>query len=87
MCEGSGLKCYSISQFNALLEKYIASHNISMRRHRNPGKVLELDWSGSSITLRGRHQKMEKECHLFVAALPFSGYFYTEAFADEKIHN
>ena len=30
---------------------------------------------------------MERRCHLFVAAFPFSGYFFAEAFADEKIQS
>ena len=46
-CKGSGYKPYGISQFNALLNEYASRHNISLRRDRNPGEVLELDWSGN----------------------------------------
>ena len=86
-CKGSGYKPYGISQFNALLNEYASQHNISLRRDRNPGEVLELDWSGSSIVLHGKAPGLERRCHLFVAAFPFSGYFFAEAFADEKIHS
>ena len=70
-----------------ILNDYVECHNISLRRDRNPGEVLELDWSGSAITMHGKAPGMEVKCHLFVAAFPFSGYFYAEAFADEKIHS
>ena len=83
----SGQRIYSITQFNVLLNDYIESHNISIRRDRNPGEVLELDWSGSAITMHGKVPGVEVKCHLFVAAFPFSGYFYAEAFPDEKIHS
>ena len=83
----SGKRIYSITQFNALLNEYIECHSISLRRDRNPGEVLELDWSGSAITMHGKAPGLEVKCHLFVAALPFSGYFYAEAFADERIHS
>ena len=86
-CKGSGLRPYSISQFNALVSDYADRSNISLRRNRNPGEILELDWSGSAIKLRGKASGLEKDCHLFVAAFPFSGYFFAEAFADEKIHS
>ena len=81
------VKQYGISQFNALLNEYASQHNISLRRDRNPGEVLELDWTGSSIVLHGKAPGLERKCHLFVAAFPFSGYFYAEAFPDEKIHS
>ena len=86
-CKGSGYKPYGISQFNALLNDYVSSHNISLRRDRNPGEVLELDWAGSSMILHGKAPGLERKCHLFVAAFPFSGYFFAEAFLDEKIHS
>ena len=86
-CKGSVYKPYGISQFNALLNEYADQHNISLRRDRNPGEVLELDWSGNSIVLYGKAPGLERKCHLFVAAFPFSRYFFTEAFADERIHS
>ena len=86
-CKGSGYKPYGISQFNALLNEYASQHSISLRRDRNPGEVLELDWSGSSIVLHGKAPGLERRCHLFVAAFPFSGYFFAEAFADEKMQS
>jgi hypothetical protein len=37
--------------------------------------------------MRSRISDSTIKCHLFVAAFPFSGYFYAEAFADEKVHS
>lgn len=82
-----GLKPYKTTQFNALISDYVERHNISLKRDRVPGEVLELDWSGSAIILHGNKPGLEKKCHLFVAAFPYSGYFFAEAFADEKIHS
>lgn len=85
-CVNSGLKTYSISQFNSLLNEYARSNSISMTRERTPGEVLELDWSGSSIDLKSKVSDVVIKCHLFVAAFPFSGYFFAEAFQNEKVH-
>ncbi len=80
---GTGLKIYSISRFNELVNDYIENNKIFITRYRVPGEVLELDWSGSSITLYGKADGIEIKCHLFVASFPYSCYFYAEAFADE----
>lgn len=84
-CKSTGMKSYSVSQFNALLHDYAQRMNISLRQDHKPGEVLELDWSGSAILLSNNLTDDTIPCHLFVAAFPFSGYFYAEAFADEKI--
>ena len=84
-CKSTGMKPYSVSQFNTLLREYSQRMNISLRQDHHPGEVLELDWSGSSILLSNRLTDDTIACHLFVAAFPFSGYFYAEAFSDEKI--
>ena len=84
---GTGLNVYSLSRFNALLGEFCEKHHIVITRDRFPGEVLELDWSGSSLTLTGKADGIEVKCHLFVAAFPYSGYFYAEAFADEKMHS
>jgi transposase len=84
-CKSTGLEPYSVSQFNALLRDYSQRMNISLRQDHKPGEVLELDWSGSAILLSNRLTDDTIPCHLFVAAFPFSGYFYAEAFTDEKV--
>ena len=62
-CVDSGLKPYSISQFNSLFNEYAMSHSISMTRERRPGEVLELDWSGSSINLNSSVSDAVIRCH------------------------
>jgi len=84
-CKSMGLEAYSVSQFNALLREYAQRMNVSLRQDHKPAEVLELDWSGSFILLSNRLTDDTIPCHLFVAALPFSGYFYAEAFSDEKV--
>ena len=80
-CKSVRLKPYSISQFNALVRDYSLRHNIVLRQDHRPGEVLELDWSGSAILLCDRLTDDTIPCHLFVAAFPFSNYFYAEAFS------
>lgn len=80
-CKSVGLKPYSISQFNALVRDYSQRHDIVLRQDHRPGEVLELDWSGSAILLCDRLTDETIPCHLFVAAFPFSNYFYAEAFS------
>ncbi len=82
-----GLKGYSLSQFNFLFRQWNQINNPSLRQNHNPGEALELDWSGSSILLSNRLFEETIKCHLFVAAFPFSGYFYVQAFSDEKLHS
>ncbi len=86
-CKTSFLKPYSISQFNTLLREYTQGQNISIRQNHQPGEVFELDWSRSAILLSNKLTDDVIPCHLFVAAFPFSNYFYVEAFAEEKIHS
>lgn len=84
-CKSTGLKPYSISQFNALVRDYSERQNIVLRQDHHPGEVLELDWSGSAILLCDRLTDETIPCHLFVAAFPFSNYFYAEAFSTMKM--
>lgn len=42
-CKDTGLKPYSISQFNSLFSEFLESRNLSMNRKHIPGEVLELD--------------------------------------------
>lgn len=86
-CKSASLKPYNISQFNALLREYTQKAHISLRQDHRLGEVLELDWSGSAKLLTNRLTDDVIPCHLFVAAFPFSSYFYVEAFADETLHS
>lgn len=86
-CQSLGLRHYSISQFNLILGVYLEKNNVSLRRNHNPGEVLELDWTGSAIDLTSTLDGSRTPCHLFVAAFPYSSYFYAEAFPNENIHS
>ena len=86
-CKSVGLKPYSISQFNSLFRVYEQKHKLSMKGKHAPGEVLELDWSGSSLLLSNQVTDEAVACHLFVAAFPYSNYFYAEAFPNENIHS
>lgn len=86
-CQQSLLKPYSLTQFNALFREYANTHNLSLKQDHRPGEALELDWSGSSMNLVNKLTEEVVKCHLFVAAFPFSGYFYVEAFPNERIHS
>ncbi|MFA7371525.1 MAG: IS21 family transposase [Sphaerochaetaceae bacterium] len=85
--KSKSLKGYSISQFNSLFNQWSHQNNPSLSQNHRPGEVLELDWSGSSLLLSNKLTDDTIKCHLFVATFPFSGYFYAQAFSDEKLHS
>lgn len=54
---------------------------------RKPGELVEVDWIGSTLPVTNCSTGNNEKAHLFVASLPFSHYFYVEAFMDMKINS
>jgi transposase len=57
----------------------------TMRQNHKPGERVEVDWAGDTMVFTDPATGAEKKAYLFVAALPYSAYFYVEAFADMKL--
>lgn len=60
------------------------THKLTMPIHRKPGEILETDWTGAKCFVKNRDTGEMIPAYVFVAALPFSQYFYVEAFFDMK---
>ena len=54
-----------------------------MHINRKPGELLEVDWAGQTASVVDADTGEMSEAYVFVAALPYSGYAYVEAFADQ----
>jgi len=71
---------YQYSQFCKLYHEYIQKTKATMRIHHKPGEKLEVDWAGKTATIMDNISGEAIKAYVFVAALPYSGYSYVEAF-------
>lgn len=71
---------YQYSQYCKLYNGYIQKTKATMRIHHKPGEKLELDWAGQTATIMDNISGEAIKVYVFVAALPYSGYSYVEAF-------
>lgn len=80
-----GRKSYSLSRFNEILTDYAGKFDICVMQPKSPGVEAQVDWVGDQPTIIDYDTKEKTTLHVFVMALPYSGYFYAEAFPDEKM--
>ena len=80
-----GLKSYKISRFNELVSEYASKNDLSHLLIHNPGLEGQVDWVGDKVYIIDRDTGEQVALHIFVLSLPFSGYFYAEAFYNEKM--
>ena len=73
------------STFTEQYRSWVAVTGATMRIERKPGELIEVDWAGDTIAYLDVHTGRATKAYLFVAALPYSAYFYVEAFADLKL--
>lgn len=78
-----GRKSYSLSRSNEILTDYAGKFGICVMRPKSPGVEAQVDWVGDQPTIIDYDTKGKTTLHVFVMALPYSGYFYAEAFPDE----
>lgn len=65
-------------------KSYTVSQNITSRVGHKAGRVMEVDWSGPTMTLVDPATGEVVTVYLFVACLPFSRYSYVEPTLDMK---
>lgn len=63
---------------------YGKKYKLTMPIHRKPGEILEVDWAGSTLTVRNSETGQDRKVYIFVATWPFSQYSYVEGFYDMK---
>jgi len=83
-CRDAGEIPYGLTQFKKYYRDYIAKTKATMHINRKPGEIMEVDWAGQTAHLTDSDTGEFIEVYIFVAALPYSGYAYAEAFLDMK---
>jgi len=79
-CKASGEIPYQLTQFKTYYREYVIKSKATMHINRKPGELLEVDWAGQTAYVIDTDTGEAIEAHIFVAALPYSGYAYAEAF-------
>ena len=83
-CRQAGEIPYKSTQFNKYYSEFVAKAKATMHIHRKPGEMMEVDWAGSTAFLTDTDTGGRIPAYIFVAALPYSGYSYVEAFLSQN---
>jgi len=79
-CRATGEIPYQLTQFKTYYRAYLAKTKATMHINRKPGETMEVDWAGQTAGVVDSDTGEILEAYVFVAALPYSGYAYAEAF-------
>lgn len=82
-----GMKAYKISRFNEIVSEYAYRNDISTLILKKPGLEGQVDWVGELASVTDMYTGEQTRLHIFVLSLPYSGYFYAEAFPNEKMES
>lgn len=74
---------YQLTQFKKYYRDHVLKTRATMHIERKPGEIMEVDWAGQRAELVDADTGEIIEAHVFVAALPYSGYAYVEAFLSQ----
>ena len=69
-------------QYSAFCERYrrwLATQDIVLRQHHQPGDKCFVDYAGHSVGIIDRYTGEVRECQVFIAVLGASSYTYAEA--------
>ena len=83
-CRATGEIPYQLTQFKTHYREYVAKTKATMHINRKPGELMEVDWAGQTAYIVDDETGEALEAFLFVAALPYSGYAYAEAFLNRE---
>jgi transposase len=70
---------YSYRSFIRHYGHYAQKYKATLRIHRKPGEIMEVDWAGSTAFIIDRDTGEKVKAYLFVATLPCSQLSYAEA--------
>jgi len=79
-CKSAGGIPYKHTQFCKYYADCLKETNASMHMIHKPGEIMEVDWSGQNAAIINSDTGEIIPAPVFVAALPYSGYGYVEAF-------
>jgi len=78
---------YQYSYFCEEFDKHLSASKATAKLKHKPGKVVYIDWAGDTMSVKDRVTGRDITVYLFVACLPYSGYFYVEGFFDTTQHS
>jgi hypothetical protein len=79
-CRINGEIPFGLTAFKTRYREFAAQTKATMHILRKPGEIMGVDWAGTTARLTDSDTGEDIEAYVFVAALPFSGYAYAEAF-------
>jgi transposase len=82
-CRQSGEVPYKSTQFSKYYRDHVVKTRATMHINRKPGELMEVDWAGTTAFLTDTDTGGRIPAYIFVAALPYSGYAYVEAFLSQ----
>lgn len=77
---------YSYRSFARHYSEYAQKHKATLRIHRKPGELMEVDWAGSTTFIIDRDTGEKIKAYVFVATLPCSQLSYAEASLSMDLH-
>lgn len=83
-CRESGEIPYKSTQFNKYYSDYVKKTKATMHINRKPGEIMEVDWAGQNAGIIDTDTGGIIPAYIFIAALPYSGYAYVEAFLSQN---
>ena len=83
-CREAGEIPYQLTAFKKHYREYAAQTKATMHIHRKPGETMEVDWVGQTAQIMDCDTGEILDAYVFVAALPYSGYAYAEAFLSRE---
>jgi transposase len=83
-CTESGDIPYQLTQFKKYYRDFVVQTKATMHINRRPGELLEVDWAGQTAGIIDTDTGEIIPAYIFVAALPYSGYAYVEAFLTQN---
>jgi len=83
-CADSGDIPYQLTQFKKYYRDFVVQTKATMHINRKPGELMEVDWAGSTAEITDTDTGEDIPAYIFVAALPYSGYSYAEAFLSQN---
>lgn len=78
---------YQYSKFCELLAELMLPQKASFHMHYEPAAMMMIDFAGDKISYIDRSTGALVECAVFVSILPYSGYSYVIALANETMPN
>ena len=78
---------YAYRTFCEKYGDYGNKYKLTMPIHRKPGEILEVDWAGSTLSVKNSEDGQDHKVYIFVASWPFSQHSYAEGFYDMKTDN